>query len=377
MTKTISIDALRGLAAFRAERGCAISLFLDLAPSSSPTAGDVAARVSSLLSEGQRRLRNDLGHEERDGVRADLERIGRFFASEFDRDRAGGYAVFAAGPDDVWETLPLAGSVPDGLKIGSEFHLAPLVPLLGRGEGALVVAVNRERGSLYRLRAGRLAELVDLTEDAPTRHDQGGWSQSRFQRHIDELAQDHYRTVSDELERRFRRLGRPRIVVVATADTRADFHDTLSAEVADAVIGWANAEAHATAAQLEATVRPVLERWLAERESESIERWREEAGRASRATAGWAETLEAASDGRVELLLYREGARHDAVRCPACGRVQADGDACPLDGERMERTPEGLDLAVRQVLAHGGTVWVVRHRQDLEPVGGIGAILRY
>jgi peptide chain release factor subunit 1 len=377
MTRTISIDALRELAAFRARRGCAISLFLDLAPSTSPTAGDVAVRVRSLLSEGQRRLRGDLGHEERDGVRADLERIERFFASEFDRDGAVGYAVFAAGPDDVWQTLPLAGSVPDGLKIGPEFHLAPLVPLLGRGEGALVVAVNRERGSLYRLRDGRLGALADLTEDAPTRHDQGGWSQSRFQRHVDELAQDHYRTVADELERRFRRLGRPRIVVVATADTRADFHDALSAEVADAVIGWAPAEAHATAAQLEATVKPVLERWLADRESEAVERWREEVGRASRATAGWAETLEAASDGRVELLLYREGARHDAVRCPSCGRVQAEGDVCPLDGTPFEHTPDGLDLAVRQVLAHGGSIWVVRNRQDLDPVGGIGAILRF
>src|SRR5262245_28919219 len=51
MTTTISIDALRDLAGFRAEHGCAVSLFLDLDPSISPTAGDVAVRVSSLLSE--------------------------------------------------------------------------------------------------------------------------------------------------------------------------------------------------------------------------------------------------------------------------------------------------------------------------------------
>ena len=38
---------------------------------------------------------------------------------------------------------------------------------------------------------------------------------------------------------------------------------------------------------------------------------------------------------------------------------------------------EGLDLAVHQVLAHGGQVLALRHRADLEPVGGIGAILRF
>jgi hypothetical protein len=43
----------------------------------------------------------------------------------------------------------------------------------------------------------------------------------------------------------------------------------------------------------------------------------------------------------------------------------------------MERRDDGLDLAVHQTLAHGGTVWAVRQRQDLEPVEGIGALLRF
>jgi hypothetical protein len=43
----------------------------------------------------------------------------------------------------------------------------------------------------------------------------------------------------------------------------------------------------------------------------------------------------------------------------------------------MEPRSEGLDLAVHQTLAHGGTVWALRQRQDLEPVEGIGALLRY
>jgi hypothetical protein len=43
----------------------------------------------------------------------------------------------------------------------------------------------------------------------------------------------------------------------------------------------------------------------------------------------------------------------------------------------MEPRSEGLDLAVHQTLAHGGTVWALRQRHDLEPVEGIGALLRY
>ncbi len=104
---------------------------------------------------------------------------------------------------------------------------------------------------------------------------------------------------------------------------------------------------------------------------------RQEAGRGARAASGWEKTLEAASDGRIELLLYQDGIQKDAFRCPACGRASLTSSTCPLDGTTMERRDDGLDLAVRQTLAHGGDVLAVQYRRDLEPVEGIGAILRF
>jgi hypothetical protein len=53
------------------------------------------------------------------------------------------------------------------------------------------------------------------------------------------------------------------------------------------------------------------------------------------------------------------------------------GGKCPLDGTELEPRDEGLDLAVHQTLSHGGTVWALRQHRDLEPVEGIGALLRY
>jgi hypothetical protein len=43
----------------------------------------------------------------------------------------------------------------------------------------------------------------------------------------------------------------------------------------------------------------------------------------------------------------------------------------------MEAEPNGLDLAVHQTLRHGGTVWALRHQDELAPVENIGALLRY
>jgi peptide subunit release factor 1 (eRF1) len=248
---------------------------------------------------------------------------------------------------------------------------------VGRGEGALVLVVSREQGRFYRLRAGRLEDLADYTEEQPRRHDQGGWAQARLQRRVDELAQDHLRRVAEVLDKLVRRLRVPRVVVVASEETGAEFLDLVAQDTRAAVAGLAHAEAHAQAPELLEAAVPVLERWRAEREHEIVERWAEEHGRNGRGAAGWAAILEAASDGRVELLLFREGANHEAKRCPACGRLQLDGSKCPLDGNTLEDSEDGLDLAIHQTLAHGGTIWAVRDRQELDPVAGVGALLRF
>jgi peptide chain release factor subunit 1 len=380
LARTITSDELRDLAAFEAEKGCAVSLYLDLDPSVSPTAGDAATRLHSLLDEaakGDGANRRDLSHDQRQGLKADFTRIQDYYEREFTLEGARGLAVFIAGLDNVWRPLALTEPVRDDVKVGRTLYLAPLVPLIGRGEGAVVVVVGRERGRFYRLRGGRLEELVDHTEEQPGQHDQGGWSQARYQRHIETLVHDHLKEVAEELDRVVRRLHGPQVVVISSEETRADFDDLLSKDAAAAIVGWTHAEAHAQAPELLELATPVLERWRADQEQAALERWREEAGRDGRAAAGWEQTLEAASDGRVDLLLFQDGADHPAVRCPRCGRVALEDGKCPLDGTSMERSEEGLDLAVHQTLIHGGSVWAVQHRQDLEPVEGIGALLRY
>ena len=99
MAETVTWDRLRELAEFRAEKGCAISLYLDLDPSLSPTAGDTATRVHSLLdlaAKSHGATRPDLAHEVRSGLKADFERLGRFFDGEAQRAGAD-IRVFNAG----------------------------------------------------------------------------------------------------------------------------------------------------------------------------------------------------------------------------------------------------------------------------------------
>ena len=308
MARTITWDDLRTLTGLRGELGRVISLYLNLDPSVAPTAGDAQTRLNSLLDEAAKSdgaNAPDLTHDERQALRSDLERVGRYFEQEFSREGAHGLAVFCGSLDDIWHAFPLAEAVSDEIYVGRSVYLAPLVPLVGRGDGAAVVVVGREQGRFYSLQAGRLEELTDLFDEQPGRHGQGGWSQARFQRHIDELAAEHLRAVADELDKLVRRRRADQVVVIASEDLWAEFSEHLSQPVRNALAGVTHAEAHAGSAELLELALPVLEQSRAEKGKGLVERGREEAGRNGRASSGWEERLGAASDGRVDLLLFR------------------------------------------------------------------------
>jgi peptide chain release factor subunit 1 len=381
MARTVTWDDLRALAEVEAREGRAISLYVNLDPRVTATAGDVQTRVNSLLDEAAKwseASREELSHDARQALRADFERLRRFFDQEFNRDGARGAAAFCGSLDGIWVTRGLTDPVPDEVHVDRRLYLAPLVPLVGRGDGGLVLVASREQGRFYALRGGRLEELTDLTDEQPRRHDQGGWSQARRQRHVDELASEHLRQLADELDRRVRRAhGDVRVVVVSPEEAWAELSGLLSQETERALAGWAQGDTHASPAELLELAAPVLERARAEHEKALLERWREEAGRNGRAAAGWAATLDAASDGRVETLLVSDGADRPAWRCPECGRASAEAGECPLHGATLERVEKGLNVAVHQALVHGGTVWVAQHAEDLGPVEGIGALLRF
>lgn len=381
MAGTITWEQLRELAAFRTSRGCAISLYIGLDPSTVPTAGDLASHTRSLLANAERQLdeqRGSLTTEERKALARDLERIGVWFESEFSREGARGVALFAAELDNLFLPLTLSWTVGDEARIANRFYVAPLVRLVESGDGAVVAYVGRERGDVYRLLGGQLVPLAEESADVPGRHDQGGWSQGRYERHIETIVDRHLRDVADALDACVRRLRNVRVVLAGPEETRSGFESLLSQETRSALVGWVAAEAHVDAPRLLEAARPLLEEWRAGREEELLGRWREEAARNGRAAAGWEETLQAASDGRVELLLVQDGADRPAYVCPACGRAEATDGSCPLDGTTLQSADTGLDLAVHQTLTHGGTVEVIgEEHRDLEPVGGVAALLRF
>ena len=93
----------------------------------------------------------------------------------------------------------------------------------GAATGALVAVVGREKGQLLPAargpaRGGRRAVTTSSPAARPGRLVAG-----RYQRHIEKLVADHLRAVAEELDRSVRQLGRSKVVLVGSEETRAEF----------------------------------------------------------------------------------------------------------------------------------------------------------
>src|SRR3954467_8062954 len=180
MSITVTTSLLRDLAAFRAGNGCALSLYLNLDPSLPPTIPDVDAKFRALLNEAEKLAEDRAAKRDcRVALRGDLERLRDWWDDDFDRDGVvHGLALFTSGADNFFLAVPLPAPVADAICLGDDLLVSPLVGRSGDVD-TMVAVVSREQGRIYRVRGGRLDEIVDESEEQPGQHDQGGWSQAR------------------------------------------------------------------------------------------------------------------------------------------------------------------------------------------------------
>jgi peptide chain release factor subunit 1 len=124
-----------------------------------------------------------------------------------------------------------------------------------------------------------------------------------------------------------------------------------------------------------AAAAAAIEDWSRRCERESLDRLAEGVGRGGRGAAGLAAVLQALNEQRVEILLVGEGFRSAGGRDADTGMLYA-GDHGP-EHQELERCENIVEPAIEKAIEQSAKVIKVRHHDDLGPLGGIGAVLRY
>ena len=92
--------------------------------------------------------------------------------------------------------------------------------------------------------------------------------------------------------------------------------------------------------------------------------------------AGLSAVLAALNEARVETLLISRGFTAAGVRDPGADLLYASDDEAPSAGS-LQPVDDVVERAIEKAIEQSAEVIGVRHHDDLGPLGGIGAVLRY
>lgn len=311
---------------------------------------------------------------------ADFRRVTRFFEREYDWQSLG-VALFASAPLKLWREIRIAVPVPDYACVDVKPNVRLLSDLLDEYECFAVALIDRDHARFFAMRLGEIEEFASELPKTPGRHKQGGWSATRFQRHIEAHALQNFKHAAQLTADFFASQGCTRLLLAGTRDTRTQFRDQLSKTLRERIAGEFAMDLNASAYQVFEKARQIQERVEREREIAQVEELQTAARKKSlTATLGLADTLSALMEKKVYTLIAASDYRASGAACGHCGYLAAQSlAACPLCGKAMRPVEGAVDLAVRRAVELGSRVELVRGAAaaKLKKLGGIGAMLRY
>jgi peptide chain release factor subunit 1 len=368
-------DQLRALAELRLDRPVVLSLYLNLDPSQFATPPARKSSIRSLIDEADRRVRerNGLSHDDRASLQASLGRAKALLENDLPTDGAHALAVFASEQNDLFEALKLPRSVPNRVAIGHSPLVGPLARI-ARRERWCVTLVNRRDARILRGGADGLREVQRIHDDVSGQHDQGGWSQSRYQRGVEKEKDDHLKTTCDALLRHFKRQPFQRLIVGGPREVVTDFEQKLHHYLSERLAGRVEVDVERSSPdQVLEAARPLIEKLEREREHEALERLGE------RGACGIEDVLPPLNERRVELLILDEQfGGVTGVQCLDCGWLGLEGDRCPADGSETVELDDLTEAMIELSVQQSADLLAVHHeREALERYGGVAALLRF
>jgi peptide chain release factor subunit 1 len=372
-----------------------LSIYVDLDPAEFPTPHQRQSEVISLVDQAEAQV-EELEEHDRKELRKDVQKVRAWILehSEWD-DRARGIAIFVSNPRDLFEIVKVAVPLRSLFAIEESPYIEPLT-LVAPSRAICVALIERAKARIFCGTASRttseLDEIFEETDDdVPGRHDQGGWSQLRYQHHIEDHVDRHLQHVAAKLLELYNEGRVERLVVGCQEETLPRVLDHLHSYLRERFAGRIDVDYNTAGAdELERLVGVVLEEEDRRREAELFERLRRELAVGGRAVYGLEDTLAALNEARVEVLFTKPDLAEPGVFCPRDGWLgvaphpgernplaEAEGSECPLDGTALEETANVVEKAVERTITLSAETWAPRYDDELDRLGGIAALLRF
>jgi peptide chain release factor subunit 1 len=315
----------------------------------------------------------------------DQKQIERFLEGLVRRsydEEVDGIAIFSCSATGTFLTYPSIMPFENEFFLSSVPVLRPLVRLSSQYQETLAVMVETDSAKLFEISLEGLMAESSIESYVPGRHDQGGWAQMRYQRHIRDHMNKHHKEVSEQLTELFDTGKWKRVVLIGQDRTLANFKSFLPERIRQQIADTFSMDFSEERSRV---LRRIFERlFQSEKEevSREIEELKERTPQGGRATLGVNGTLEALNKGQIQTLYLLTSFSLPGGKCSRCGSLvlihpqMHPSASCPFCKGNISDIHLGEEM-MRSVLRQDGEVKWLEENVTLKENDGAGASLRF
>jgi peptide chain release factor subunit 1 len=350
-----------------------VSLYLDLRPNQN---GRDQFEPFLRKEMGNRLRTYEADGPQRRSLDQDFEKI-RTFVSGVDPS-ANGLALFASSGSDLFEAQQLAAPVSaHRLSISDRPHLYPLARLLDQYPRYAVLHADTHQSRIFVVAANVVEKRQQIEGTKTKRMKMGGWSQARYQRHVDNDHLQHIKEVVDALANLVRHEGISSIVIAGDEVAVPMVKAQLPKHLADCVVDIVKVPDYVAERELLEAASGAMQESERLSERERVEMLLDAYRADALAVVGIEETSDALERGQVDELFV--SAAPEGIDATSLSRGNdANGNATGNES-RLERTAEERigDELIAKARQTGARLRFIGDPSLLAAVGGVGARLRF
>lgn len=343
------------------------------------------------LSEQAKNYEEDSA--EAQSFNADVERITSFLENEV-APAANGIAIFAcSGAGEFFETAQIEVAFPNNrLFVFDRPHIFPLARAIDQNPKYAVLWADTNKADIYLFGSenhidaatGTSAKVEEIQNEVTNRSQVGGWSQARYQRHVENFHLQHAKDTVEELDKLVRDAKIEHLVLCGDETViMPTLRPQLSKELEEKVVGTLNLSQYDSEDKIRQATLELMNEQNENLDKAAVERAIGAAkAAAGLGTLGVEATLAALSNGQVEELVisstfdaieYSPKKVKKVLRDYAPGEDNSTTDALP----EVREPRQIADELIIRALNSAAKIKFIEDESLLKEAHGVGAVLRY
>ena len=280
-------------------------------------------------------------------------------------------AIFASKKHNFFKSVILPMEIHNSLIVDSSPYIRPLARIQDEYESFTLVLINTNYSKIFSVSLGSVDQEKNLSSNIMSRHKKGGQSQARFQRLRKGAIHAFFTEVNEALEK----IADKQIIIAGPGTAKIQFKDMLSKHLQEKIVDLIDIDIDDEKELLKESIRLITEK-EEQKSRDAVQHLKEEILKDGLAVYGLDETLKAAQNGQVELLIVEKDYKLKGCLCencqilkagpikdcPICGGTTTEADVIEEIIEFAERTDAEIEFTSDEEIAN---------------LGHVGALLRF